>query len=48
MQTSLIIIGFMAIFGTMANPAPMAMGVEVVEEGGRTIVREVVSFIDLG
>ncbi|KAM3074397.1 hypothetical protein ACMFMG_002797 [Clarireedia jacksonii] len=41
------IIAALAFFGiVMAGPAPSVMGVEVIEENGQTIVREVVSFSD--
>ncbi|KAM0794744.1 hypothetical protein BDR22DRAFT_894894 [Usnea florida] len=40
MKTALFIIAS-AIFGAMANPAPSAMGIEVVRRDGLTIVREV-------
>ncbi|QSZ33606.1 hypothetical protein DSL72_005174 [Monilinia vaccinii-corymbosi] len=41
MQITFSIIASMAIFGAMANPAPSPMGIEVVRQDGRTIVREV-------
>ena len=47
MKTAFFIIGSMAIFGAMANPAPSPMGIEIVRRDGLTMVREVVSFRDI-
>lgn len=46
MQTTFLLVAAMAIFA-MANPAPSAMGVEVIREDGLVIVREVVSYSDM-
>ena len=46
MKTTFFIIAS-AIFGAMANPAPSAMGIEVIQRDGLTMVREVVSFSDI-
>ena len=44
MQTKVLFIATMAIFGVMANPAPSPMGIEVIRrDDGTTIVREAVS-----
>lgn len=48
MQTTSFIIASMAIFGTMANPAPSQMGIEVIRRDGMTMVREVVGLGDIG
>ena len=44
------ILATMAIFtATMANPAPSPLGIEVFEQDGQTLVREVVSLLnDIG
>ena len=43
MRTTFFLLTSMAVFGTMANTVPSAMGVEVLRRDGMTIVREVVS-----
>lgn len=43
MQTTTVLLVSLAAIGAMANTLPSRMGVEVVQENGKTIVREVVS-----
>lgn len=43
MQTTTLLLASLAAIGAIANTLPTRMGIEVLEENGRTIVREVVS-----
>lgn len=43
MQTTTLLLASLAAIGAIANTLPARMGVEVVQEDGNTIVREVVS-----
>lgn len=43
MQTTTLLLASLAAIGAIANTLPTRMGVEVVQEDGNTIVREVVS-----
>lgn len=47
MRSSILALVSITIISALAGPAPSYMGVEVLEENGQTIVREVVSFLSL-
>ncbi len=41
---AIVVLAFTTISGVAANPANLAMGIEIVEQDGITLVREVVCY----